>query len=132
MGLWSILAGVEDDCLTAAEFRKLEAGLLDGKRATHIDKCKVCRELLDLRMPKDVPSLVDGLLVDALKEGTMEISAEEDEKLTNMILGMLARAYDLKIGKDITKEKLEAAFADRPELKNLKAAIVAFFKAAIH
>ena len=62
----------------------------------------------------------------------MEISAEEDEKLTNMILGMLSRAYDLKIGKDITKEKLEAAFASRPELENLKAAIVAFFKAAIH
>lgn len=132
MGLWSVLAGVGNDCLTAAEFRKLEAGLLNEKRAIHIDRCKVCRELLDLRMPKDVSSLVDGLLADALKEGTMEISTEEDEKLTNMILGMLARAYDLKIGKDITKEKLEATFADRPELKNLKAAIVAFFKAAIH
>lgn len=55
----------------------------------------------------------------------------EDEKLTHMILGMLARAYYLKIGKDITKEKLEAAFADRPELKDLKAAIVAFFRAAL-
>ena len=61
----------------------------------------------------------------------MEITAEEDEKLTNMILGMLSRAYDLKIGKDITKEKMEAAFAGRPELENLKAAIAAFFKASI-
>lgn len=132
MRLGSALAGVGDDCLTAAEFRKFEAGLLNETRATHFDRCNVCRELLDLRMPKDVPSLVDGLLADALKDGTMEISTEEDEKLTSMILGMLSRAYDLKIGKDITKEKLEAAFADRPELKNLKAALVAFFKAAIH
>lgn len=61
----------------------------------------------------------------------MEITAEEDEKFTNMILGMLSRAYDLEIGKDITKEKMEAAFAGRPELENLKAAIAAFFKAAL-
>lgn len=132
MGLWSFLTSVEDDCLSAAEFRKLEKGLLDESRADHIDRCKICMELLDLRMPKDVPSLVDGVLTEILEEGKMEITAEEDEKLTSMILGMLSRAYDLKIGKDITKEKLEAAFADRPELKNLKAAIVAFFKAAIH
>lgn len=62
----------------------------------------------------------------------MDITAEEDAKLTNMALGMLSRAYDLEIGKDITKEKLETAFAGRPELENLKTAIVAFFKVAIH
>lgn len=62
----------------------------------------------------------------------MELTAEEDEKLTGMILGLLSRAYDLKIGKDITKEKIEAAFTGRTELKDLKAAMIAFFKAAPH
>jgi hypothetical protein len=62
----------------------------------------------------------------------MEITAEEDEKLTRMIIRMACRAYDLEEGKDITKDKLEEVFANRPELKNLKAAIVDFFKALIH
>lgn len=119
---------LEDDCLSAAEFRKLEGGILQEKRATHIERCQVCRELLDLRTPKDVSSLIDSLL---MREWNMEITPEEDEKLTHMILGMLSRAYELKIGKDISKEKLEAAFVSRPELKNLKVAIVTFFKAAI-
>lgn len=59
------------------------------------------------------------------------LTPEEDEKLTRMIIRMACRAYDLEEGKDITKERLEAAFANRPELKNLKAAIVAFFRVLI-
>ena len=50
---------------------------------------------------------------------------------TSPIRGLLSRAYDLKIGKDITKEKLEAWFVGKPELVNLKAAIVAFFREAM-
>lgn len=61
----------------------------------------------------------------------MQITTEEDQKLTDLVLGLLSRAYELKIGKDITRESIEAHFAGRPELVNLKAAIVAFFREAI-
>ncbi len=54
---------------------------------------------------------------------------EEDEKLTDVILGMFEPFA--KVGKDITREKLEAWFAGRPELVNLKTAMVAFFREAL-
>lgn len=40
----------EGDCLSAEEFRNLEAGILAGNRASHAEKCPVCRQLLDLRL----------------------------------------------------------------------------------
>jgi hypothetical protein len=69
----------------------------------------------------------EGLSAEALKE----LRELEDRKLTNLILGLLSRAYDLEVGKDITKEKIEAWFVGRPELENLKTSIRAFFKAAM-
>lgn len=37
------------DCLSAEEFRKLEKGDLPEARASHVPKCDVCRQLLELR-----------------------------------------------------------------------------------
>lgn len=66
------------------------------------------------------------------KPSLEQLTPEEDRKLTHLIVGMLSRAYELEVGKDISVEKLEEAFAGRPELKNLKAAMVEFMHAVIH
>lgn len=66
-----------------------------------------------------------------VKGARTQIAADEDQKLTNLALGLLSRAYELEIGKDITREKLVMHFVGKPELENLKAAIAAFFREAI-
>lgn len=38
-----------DDCLSAAEFKRLEGGVLAVERIEHWLKCGVCRELSKLR-----------------------------------------------------------------------------------
>jgi hypothetical protein len=120
VGRWIAAANLRDGVVDAMQKGSLPEDDAQGVKAV----CEVHKAEKGLRS--------FWALYGAKTTSDLVLSAEDDRKLVNLILGLLSRAYELEIGKDdITREKLTMRFVGRPELENLKAAIAAFFREAI-